>query len=55
MIRKLRPDNKAIPFFRKFVCGYQASSPAQKAQMAIMAAKTRQQLIDLITEWFQVR
>ena len=56
MIRKLRPDNKAIPFFRKFVCGYCKRHPQRKkAQMAIMAAKTRQQLIDLITEWFQVR
>ncbi len=56
MIRRLRPDNKAIPFFRKFVCGYCRRHPQRKqAQMAIMAAKTTQQLVQQITEWFDIR
>jgi tRNA-dihydrouridine synthase len=55
MIRQLRSDNRAIPFFRKFVTGYCKRHPQRKqAQMAIMAARTREQLVDRITEWFQV-
>ncbi|MBE0535462.1 MAG: tRNA-dihydrouridine synthase family protein [Phycisphaerae bacterium] len=56
MIGQLRPERQAAPFFRKFVTGYCKRHPQRKkAQMAIIAAKTRQQLVAEITEWFQVR
>ena len=53
MVRRERPDSKAIPFFRKFICGYCRRHPQRKrAQIQILAAKTTQQLADAIREWF---
>lgn len=44
-----RKDNRAVPFFRKFAVGYSKRHPERKKTMlALLAARTRQQLIDTI-------
>ena len=49
MISVGRKDNRAVPFFRKFAVGYSKRHPERKkTMMALLAARTRQQLLDTI-------
>lgn len=49
MISVSRKDDRAVPFFRKFAVGYSKRHPERKkTMMALLAARTRQQLIDTI-------
>lgn len=55
MIRLHRPEKKAVAFFRKFVAGYCKRHPERKkAQMAIIAAKTQNQLIEAVRRWYDL-
>lgn len=49
MISVGRKDNRAVPFFRKFAVGYSKRHPERKkTMMALLAARTREQLLDTI-------
>lgn len=49
MICQGRKDNRAVPYFRKFAVGYSKRHPERKKTMlALLAAKTRPQLLDAI-------
>jgi len=53
MIRRHRPEKKAVAFFRKFVAGYCRRHPQRKkAQMDIIAARTQARLIRAVTDWY---
>jgi nifR3 family TIM-barrel protein len=55
MICEIRPQRRAVAFFRKFVAGYCKRHPERrKAQMAIIAAKTPNQLVDSIASWYDL-
>lgn len=55
MIRLHRPEKKAVAFFRKFVAGYCRRHPERKkAQMAIIAAKTQDQLVEAVRRWYDL-
>ena len=50
MICEGRKDNRAVPYFRKFVVGYTKRHPERKKTMlALLAAQTRRQLIETLT------
>jgi nifR3 family TIM-barrel protein len=56
MMLEVRPDRKAVPFFRKFAAGYCKRHPQRKqVLLAIMAAKTGDQLRATINEWYGTR
>ena len=53
MMLEVRPERKAVPFFRKFAAGYCKRHPQRKrALLAIMAANTSDQLRATIKEWY---
>ena len=55
MVAEIRPAIKAIRFFRKFAVGYCKRHPQRKkVQMDIMAAKTYEQMIDAIKQWYGI-
>lgn len=55
MICELRPERRAVAFFRKFVAGYCKRHPERKkAQMAVIAAETRNQLVETIGYWYDL-
>jgi len=55
MIRGYRPERKAVAFFRKFVAGYCKRHPERKkAQMEIIAARTKNQLVEAVTRWYDL-
>ena len=52
MVLTLRDETKAVRYFRKFAAGYCKRHPERiKAQLAIMAARTAQQVRDAIRHW----
>ena len=56
MIASRRRNVKGVRYFRKFAARYCKRHPERKkAQLALMAAKTGEQLRDAVTEWFGVR
>lgn len=53
MIAQMRTAIKAVRYFRKFATGYCKRHPQRKkAQLALMAAKTPQQLTDTVKQWY---
>ena len=55
MISVGRKDNRAVPFFRKFAVGYSKRHPERKkTMMALLAARTRDQLIDTIKDAYGI-
>ena len=51
MISIGRKDNRAVPFFRKFAVGYAKRHPERKkTMMALLAARTREQLLGTIRD-----
>ena len=55
MIRSYRDERRAVAFFRKFAAGYCKRHPERKkAQIEIIAAKTKDQLIEAITRWYDL-
>jgi nifR3 family TIM-barrel protein len=55
MICEGRSMRKAIPYFRKFLVGYCKRHPQRKkAQMELMAARNKAQLLTAIKKWHEV-
>ncbi|MCF7974442.1 MAG: tRNA-dihydrouridine synthase [Phycisphaerae bacterium] len=53
MVLQLYTERRAVGYFRKFAAGYTKHHPHRKsALLAIMAAHTRQELVDTIETWF---
>jgi len=51
MISAGRTGNRAVPFFRKFAVGYSKRHPERKkTMMALLAVRTRQELLDTIKD-----
>lgn len=55
MISEGRKDNRAVPYFRKFVVGYTKRHPQRKKTMlALLAARTREHLFDAIKDAYGI-
>jgi tRNA-dihydrouridine synthase B len=55
MICQLKEVKKAVPYFRKFATGYTKRHPMRKkAHLALMGAKTREDVIRLIEEYYGI-
>jgi nifR3 family TIM-barrel protein len=55
MICQGRPEQKAVPYFRKFMAGYSKRHPERKKTLlALMACKTKQTVIETIQERYGV-
>jgi nifR3 family TIM-barrel protein len=55
MIRRFKEPRKTVPYFRKFATGYTRRHPAQKkARLAIMAARTTEDIFRLLAEYYGV-
>ena len=53
LMLEVRPERKAVPFFRKFAAGYcRRHEQRKQVLLAIMAAKTGDQLQGTIKEWY---
>ncbi|HSV26951.1 MAG TPA: tRNA-dihydrouridine synthase, partial [Sedimentisphaerales bacterium] len=55
MVCRLKEPGKAVPYFRKFATGYTKRHPARKkVHLALMAAKTREDILRLIGEYYGI-
>ncbi len=55
MILEYKPEQKAIPYFRKFLSGYCKRHPKRKETMlSLMAAKTKGQLFETLDQHYSV-
>ncbi len=52
-VLQLYEERRAVGFFRKFAAGYTKAHPQRKTVLlAIMAAKTKQELYDVVEQWY---
>lgn len=55
MICRLKDARKAVPYFRKFATGYTKRHPTRKkVHLALMAAKTKEDIIRLIGQFYGI-